>query len=54
MTEWFNAHFGGVAVTVEYGRGVSQKQARAHRSRRAAARRRCPPLTLAALTQRPR
>ena len=28
MTEWFNAHFGGVAVTVEYGRGVSQKQAR--------------------------
>ena len=28
MTEWFNAHFPGVAVTVEYGRGVSRRQAR--------------------------
>ncbi len=28
MTEWFNANFPGVAVTVEYGRGVSRKQAR--------------------------
>jgi predicted deacylase len=28
MTEWFNANFRGVAVTVEYGRGVSRKQAR--------------------------
>ena len=28
MTEWFNANFRGVAVTVEYGRGVSKKQAR--------------------------
>ena len=27
MTEWFNANFSGVAVTVEYGRGVSRKQA---------------------------
>jgi predicted deacylase len=27
MTEWFNAGFPGVAVTVEYGRGVSRKQA---------------------------
>ena len=27
MTEWFNATFPGVAVTVEYGRGVSRKQA---------------------------
>jgi murein peptide amidase A len=27
MTEWFNATFRGVAVTVEYGRGVSRKQA---------------------------
>ncbi|MET0997732.1 MAG: M14 family zinc carboxypeptidase [Marmoricola sp.] len=27
MTEWFNASFGGVAVTVEYGRGLSRKQA---------------------------
>jgi predicted deacylase len=27
MTEWFNASFPGVAVTVEYGRGVSRKQA---------------------------
>jgi protein MpaA len=27
MTEWFNAGFPGVAVTVEYGRGVSHKQA---------------------------
>jgi protein MpaA len=27
MTEWFNAAFPGVAVTVEYGRGVSRKQA---------------------------
>ena len=27
MTEWFNANFPGVAVTVEYGRGVSRKQA---------------------------
>ncbi len=27
MTEWFNASFGGVAVTVEYGRGVSRRQA---------------------------
>jgi protein MpaA len=26
MTEWYNAHFGGVAVTVEYGRGLSRKQ----------------------------
>jgi protein MpaA len=26
MTEWFNASFPGVAVTVEYGRGVSRKQ----------------------------
>ncbi len=28
MTEWFNASFRGVAVTVEYGRGVSRRQAR--------------------------
>lgn len=27
MTEWFNAGFPGVAVTVEYGRGLSRKQA---------------------------
>ncbi len=27
MTEWFNASFPGVAVTVEYGRGLSRKQA---------------------------
>jgi murein peptide amidase A len=27
MTEWFNAAFPGVAVTVEYGRGLSRKQA---------------------------
>ena len=27
MTEWFNAEFPGVAVTGEYGRGVSRKQA---------------------------
>ena len=27
MTEWFNANFPGVAVTVEYGRGVSRRQA---------------------------
>jgi protein MpaA len=27
MTEWFNANFPGVAVTVEYGRGLSSKQA---------------------------
>jgi len=27
MTEWFNASFPGVAVTVEYGRGVSRTQA---------------------------
>jgi protein MpaA len=27
MTEWFNAGFPGVAVTVEYGRGVSRNQA---------------------------
>jgi len=26
MTEWFNASFPGVAVTVEYGRGVSRRQ----------------------------
>jgi protein MpaA len=26
MTEWFNSAFPGVAVTVEYGRGVSRKQ----------------------------
>jgi protein MpaA len=28
MTEWYNVHFGGVAVTVEYGGGVSKRQAR--------------------------
>ncbi len=28
MTEWFNANFAGVAVTVEYGQGVSRRQAR--------------------------
>jgi murein peptide amidase A len=28
MTEWFNASFGGVAVTVEYGHGLSRRQAR--------------------------
>jgi protein MpaA len=28
MTEWYNVHFRGVAVTVEYGGGVSRKQAR--------------------------
>jgi protein MpaA len=27
MTEWFNAAFPGVAVTVEYGRGLSRRQA---------------------------
>lgn len=27
MTEWFNANFRGVAVTVEYGRGLSRRQA---------------------------
>ena len=27
MTEWYNAHFKGVAVTVEYGKGVSTKVA---------------------------
>ena len=27
MTEWFNATLPGVAVTVEYGRGVSKRQA---------------------------
>jgi len=27
MTEWFNANFPGVAVTVEYGRGLSKRQA---------------------------
>jgi protein MpaA len=27
MTEWFNARFRGVAVTVEYGRGLSRRQA---------------------------
>ena len=27
MTEWFNASFPGVAVTVEYGRGLSRRQA---------------------------
>ncbi len=27
MTEWFNASFPGVAVTVEYGRGLSRHQA---------------------------
>lgn len=27
MTEWYNARFPGVAVTVEYGRGVSRKVA---------------------------
>jgi murein peptide amidase A len=27
MTEWYNAHFKGVAVTVEYGQGVSKKVA---------------------------
>lgn len=27
MTEWFNASFRGVAVTVEYGRSVSRRQA---------------------------
>ena len=28
MTEWYNAYFPGVAVTVEYGRGLSRRQAR--------------------------
>jgi hypothetical protein len=28
MTEWFNASFPGVAVTVEYGHGLSRHQAR--------------------------
>lgn len=28
MSEWFNVNFKGVAVTVEYGRGVSKRQAR--------------------------
>jgi protein MpaA len=28
MTEWYNAYFGGVAVTVEYGHGLSRRQAR--------------------------
>jgi protein MpaA len=28
MTEWYNVHFRGVAVTVEYGGGVSKRQAR--------------------------
>jgi hypothetical protein len=28
MTEWFNASFPGVAVTVEYGHGLSRRQAR--------------------------
>jgi hypothetical protein len=27
MTEWYNAHFKGVAVTVEYGKGVSKRVA---------------------------
>jgi protein MpaA len=27
LTDWFNAGFPGVAVTVEYGRGVSARQA---------------------------
>jgi predicted deacylase len=27
MTEWYNANFRGVAVTVEYGRGLSRRQA---------------------------
>jgi protein MpaA len=27
MTDWFNAQFRGVAVTVEYGRGLSRRQA---------------------------
>jgi len=27
MTEWFNAGFPGVAITVEYGRRVSRQQA---------------------------
>jgi protein MpaA len=27
MTEWFNANFPGVAVTVEYGHGLSRRQA---------------------------
>ena len=27
MTEWFNAHYPGVAVTVEYGHGLSRRQA---------------------------
>lgn len=28
MTEWYNAHHAGIAVTVEYGRGLSPRQAR--------------------------
>jgi len=28
MTEWFNASFPGVAVTVEYGHGLSRRQSR--------------------------
>src|SRR5204862_5793858 len=28
MTEWYNAYFPGVAVTVEYGHGLSRRQAR--------------------------
>ncbi len=28
MTEWYNAHYPGVAVTVEYGHGMSRRQVR--------------------------
>ena len=34
MTEWFNATFPGVAVTVEYGRGRQQQAGHPHRARR--------------------
>jgi hypothetical protein len=28
MTEWFNAHFRGVALTVEYGHRMTHRQLR--------------------------
>ena len=52
MTEWFNANFPGVAVTVEYGRGRQPQAGHPHRAHRAAAARSGPGAE-AALTSRP-
>ena len=53
MTEWFNAHFGGVAVTVEYGRGVSQQAGHARPGPPGCSARSAPAADVRALTQRP-